>query len=197
MSPSFGPCNGITIDTYKSGNKYIPSILQVTTKNYTVCDRGEIIVTLAVSSSSSYTTAYNEIYITILSTNTPIIVSLINKNTDTNGRIKVNTNEKLLIEGIVGIPTNATVFWSSSSSSSIDLKTASLTPISMFMYKTKATTISILFRPNSLPDGSRFSITLSCITNNKNVSSSITIITNSPPKYGNFIGIIIIIIFIT
>ena len=203
-SPSFGICNGITIGSLKSGKKNTPSMLSVTTKNYTMCEPGEVIITLVVSSSLSFDTATNEIYISILSSNTPIIESLTNTNTNSNSKVKVNTNEKLLIEGTVGIPTNATITWSSSSSS-IDLKTASLTPISMFMYSTKATTISILLRPYSLPEGSRFSITLSCVTNNKNVSSSITIVTNNPPKYGNFIvnpksGIelkVIIIIIIT
>lgn len=195
-SPVVGPCDGITLDTYKQASKtksmdirqiLIPSILSIVTSDETECEAGILVITLAVRSTTVFETAYNEIKVVILSRNTPIIQSLVNTNANANSNAmyKFNTNEKLLVEGVVSIPTNATVMWSISDS--VDLDAASILPINKFMYRTKASTVSLLLRPNSLPEGSRLTITLTCASTTKVTSATITVITNSPPRGGDFI----------
>ena len=186
--PYVGPCNGITIsnnlDTM-SKDVNVPSILSIVTGNETVCEAGTIIVTLVVGSSVVFETAYNDVTVVIISKNTPIIVSLINSNVKSNSISKINVDDKLQISGIISIPINATVTWNISNS--INLNTVSLTPTSVFMYRTKASTISLLLAPNSLPQGTSLTITLTCKSTTSTTRSSIVINTNSPPSDGSFI----------
>jgi len=195
-SPLVGPCDGISLDTYKQASKTksmdirlipVPSILSIVTSDEIECRAGTIVITLAVRSSAVFETAYNDVTVVILSKNTPIIQSLVDTNAiaNNNAKYKFNTNDKLLVEGVVSIPTNATVTWSISDN--VDLNDASILPTNIFMYRTKASTVSLLLKPKSLPEGTRLTITLTCASTSKETSSSITVLTNSPPRAGEFI----------
>ena len=186
--PYVGPCDGITLsnnlDTMGRGVN-VPSILSIVTGDETVCEAGSITVTLAVGSSVVFETAYSDVTIVIISKNTPIIESLINSNIKSNGVSKINVGDKLQISGVISIPVNASVTWNISDS--INLNTASLTPTSVFMYRTKASTVSLLLKPNSLPQGASLTITLTCKSTTRTTRSSIVVNTNSPPSDGSFI----------
>ena len=186
--PYVGPCDGITLsNSFGTMGKEVnvPSILSIVTGNEMVCEAGTITVTLAVGSSVVFETAYSDVTVVIISKNTPIIESLINSNIKSNSVSKINVDDKLQISGIISIPVNATVTWNISNS--INLNTVSLTPTSVFMYRTRASTINLLLKPNSLPRGTSLTITLTCKSTTRITRSSIVISTNSPPTDGSFI----------
>ena len=173
-----GDCSGITLEYFRDRfNRPVPSILAVNTGDEYVCQPGTVIITLAVTSNLVAETSYNEIYITIVNVDTPIIRSL----SATTGRSKFNINENIVLEGIVGIPINATVSWSSLN---INLRTISITPVSTFMLRSTASIQNLIIKPYSLPEGSKLTFTLTAKSATKSVSSSIEIVTNTPPTNG-------------
>jgi hypothetical protein len=104
---------------------------------------------------------------------------------------KINPSSKLKILGRVAMPSQGELLWSVNDPS-IQLSTASLSPISLALPSSATThsvdsvnVLSLVLVGNSLPAQSSFLFTLKCsLDNGFSSSSSVTISTNSPPFAG-------------